>query len=74
MEIRGTLIRKTFSAGSKSEHEAIYIQTSKGEYVLRLKGSNPFENKELQALVGKEVLADGELTDYLFMAKTIKPV
>jgi hypothetical protein len=74
MVIRGKLIRKTFAAESKSAHEAVYIQTEDGDYVIRLKRSNPFENKELQALIGKEVIAEGELIDYLFTAQSIKVV
>ena len=71
MIISGTVIQKTFAKGSKSEHEAIYIVTDQGEFVLRKKDDNPFENKALLSFVGKKVQADGTLKDYLFLAARV---
>ena len=74
MKLRGKVIEKPFGRGSKSEHEAVYLQTDKGEFLLRKEGSNPFENQELREFVGKEVVATGTLREYLFLVKTIELV
>ena len=71
MLISGKIVKKTFAAGSKSEHEAIYIQTGEAEYVLRKTGDNPFENNMLQSLVGKKVWADGSLKDTIFLTTKV---
>lgn len=72
MKLKGKVICKTFGKGSKSEHEAIYLETEQGEYVLRKAGSNPFENKELNEFVGKQVVATGAVKAYLFVVEEIK--
>ena len=51
-----------FGMGTKSEHEAIFLSTPKGDYLLRRQASNPFElDHELDALVGKKVRVSGKL-------------
>ncbi|MEO7991578.1 MAG: hypothetical protein ABI663_18640 [Chryseolinea sp.] len=72
MELKGKVVMKKFGKGSKSEHDAVYLETEKGDFVLRQVGANAFENTELKKLVGKEVIANGMVKDYLFLAKTIK--
>lgn len=74
MKLKGKVICKTFGKGSKSEHEAIYIETEQGEYVLRKAGSNSFENNELIEFVGKEVIATGVVKAYLFVVTEIREV
>lgn len=74
MKVKGTIIAGRFGDGTKSEHDAIYLQTEKARYVLRLAGSNPFENTELQSMIGKQVIASGTLKSYLFLAKEVKEV
>lgn len=74
--IKGKVEVKKFGSGTKSEHNAIYIRDNltNEEYVLRLKGTNPFENNELKSFIGKEVKAKGILDDYLFLADKIAEV
>jgi hypothetical protein len=74
MELKGKVVMKKFGKSSKSEHDAVYLETKKGNFVLRQVGSNAFENKELKKLLGKEVTATGTVKDYLFLAKTIKEI
>ena len=74
MELKGKVVMKNFGKGSKSEHDAVYLETKKGDFVLRQVGTNAFENKELKKMLGKEVVATGVLKDYLFLAKKIKEV
>jgi hypothetical protein len=71
MQLKGKVVRKEFAKGSKSEHEAVYIDTSSGLFLLRQTGANPFQNPELKKLIGKDVQVDGTVQDYLFMADTI---
>ncbi len=74
MELKGKVVMKKFGKGSKSEHDAVYLETKKGDFVLRQVGTNAFENTELKKMLGKEVIATGVLKDYLFLAKKIKEV
>ena len=43
------------------------IVTDAGEYVLRLRGGNPFVDEELEDLVGKKIRCHGDLTGYTFL-------
>jgi hypothetical protein len=67
IQVDGQVTRKAFGTGTKSEHEAIYVVTSKGDYILRRSGVNPFESdRELDSLVGKQVRLSGTLDGYTF--------
>lgn len=57
---RGKVERKRVSAGSKSEREAVVLVTDETTWVLRRVGGNPLHDPELDALVGKCVLCEGE--------------
>lgn len=59
MKFKGKAVKKKFAAASKSEHLAIYLVTDDDEYVLQEIGGNPFQNKNLEALVGHEVEIEG---------------
>jgi hypothetical protein len=67
MQLTGRVTKKLFAAGSKSEHEAVMIVTDAGEYVLRLRGGNPFVDDELEDLVGKKIRCHGDLAGYTFL-------
>ena len=62
---KGKVVSRTTGRGSKSEHEAVMLETRNKEYVLRIKGGNPFSNPQLDKLVGKTIKATGELADYV---------
>jgi hypothetical protein len=62
IELNGQIVRKGFGTGTKSEHEGIYLVTSKGDYLLRRPGANPFElDPALEPLIGKQVSLAGTL-------------
>jgi hypothetical protein len=61
VQYRGKVIRQSFAAGSKSEHEAVALLTPNGPLKLRRPGGNPFADPELDKLVGREIVVDGEL-------------
>jgi hypothetical protein len=66
MELSGQVIKREFGKGSKSEHDAIVLDTGKEQYVLRRRGGNPFSDPELEKLVGKKIRCHGELVGYTF--------
>jgi hypothetical protein len=70
--LKGKVIKKTFAKGSKSEHEAVYIDTGDKTYKLKRAGGNPFFDQALEDLVGKQITATGKLDDYLFVFKEMK--
>lgn len=74
VELVGKVVQKKFGKGSKSEHEAICLQTDEDSYVLRRLGANPFSDPELQKLVGEKVCATGVINDYLFLASELKKI
>ena len=68
VELQGKVVLKKFATGSKSEHDAVFLETDDHSYQLRRLGGNPFDDPELKALVGKNVKAKGLLNDQLFIA------
>lgn len=74
MELTGKVIQKKFAPGSKSEHDAIYLETDSGDYQLRRLGGNPFSDPELIKLAGKKITATGVLNQRLFIANTLKVI
>jgi len=46
---------------SKSAHEAVVLLTPQGALKLRRPGGNPFQDPELDNLVGQEISCEGEL-------------
>ena len=66
MELTGKVILKDFGKNSKSEHQAVYLDTGKEKYRLKKRGGNPFYDESLHKLVGKSIKAEGILTDYFF--------
>ena len=67
IQLTGKVIARKFSPGSKSEHEAVFLETDQGDYKLKRSGGNPFRDPELDQLVGKRISAAGTITDYLFV-------
>jgi hypothetical protein len=63
-EFTGKVTRGSFAKRSKSEHQAVYLETAKGRYVLRRQNGNPFADPNLDELVGKTIRCRGFLADY----------
>lgn len=74
IQVSGKVITRKISAGSKSEKEAVILQTAGKEYVLRKIGGNPFYDASLQVFVGKIVIVTGMADQNLFLAKEIKVI
>jgi len=62
-------VRKRFGAGSKSDREAVVLQTDQNEMVLRREGGNAFSDPQLDALVGHRIRGVGRRTGYTFIVK-----
>ena len=61
MKYQGRVAHGSFATGSKSEHRAVVLLTPDGPLKLRRPGGNPFQDPELEKLVGQEILCDGEI-------------
>ena len=61
VERSGRVSRQLVAPGSKSEREAVVLDTEDMQYVLRRMGGNPFADPQLDELVGKTVRAVGEV-------------
>jgi len=74
MQIKGRVIREVVAKGSKSERPAIILDTGKKQYVLRRPGENPYSDPTLDALVGKDISATGNVNgNTLFLTEwTVK--
>ena len=68
----GTVVRKMFSPGSKSQHYAFYLITEKDEWVLRIRGENSFENKFFEPYENKKVECRGSESSYVLFVEEIK--
>ena len=67
VELVGSVVVKVFAEGSKSEHNAVCLQTTKGSFVLRRVGGNPFNDDVLRDLVGKRITSRGKIKGPYFM-------
>lgn len=65
--VRGRVTRRPFAVGSKSEHEAVMLVTDEGEFRLQRAGGNPFQDPELDRLVGKRVELEGTVAGSAFI-------
>ena len=55
----GIVKRRAFAKGSKSEHDAIHIQTDSDLLRLRRRGGPAMDDKVLEQLVGKKIVCSG---------------
>ncbi len=66
-EFIGKVTEGPFGTGSKSEHQAVCMETAQGRYVLRRQDGNPFYDPELKKLVGKTIRCIGIISDYVLL-------
>ena len=69
--LTGTVVRAPFGAGSKSEREAIWLDTGDERLVLRRKTGPVFGDRALDKYVGKRVTCDGFIVGYSLLAERI---
>ena len=70
-ELKGKVVTKKFGKGTKSEHNAIYLESDQGSFVLRRIGGNPFSDPALKKWIGKQVKVIGIIDQHTFMAGEI---
>jgi hypothetical protein len=63
----GKVAQKPFATGSKSEHQAVVLETNQGDLVLRRQGGNPFHDAELERLIGKTIRCRGQTAGYMLI-------
>jgi hypothetical protein len=61
------VIRATFGSGSKSEREAVMLDTGREQLVLRRRGGNAFRDQVLETLVGRRIRGTGSRSGYTFV-------
>ena len=66
-EISGRVTKHLASKGSKSERQAVFLETDEGSFVLRRRGGNPFVDPVLDQLVGKTIHCKGILTEHTYI-------
>ncbi|HKA02955.1 MAG TPA: hypothetical protein VKD67_01460, partial [Acidimicrobiales bacterium] len=57
--VTGDVVRRRIGAGSKSERDAVVLDTGDRILILRRRGGNAFSDPALDALVGRRVRLEG---------------
>jgi hypothetical protein len=57
--VEGDVVRRRMGVGSKSERDAVVIDTGDATFVLRRRGGNAFADPQLDALVGRRARLEG---------------
>jgi len=66
MHLHGRVVRRLHGRGSKSEHEALVLETDHGAFRLRRPEGNAFRDPALEELEGREINAEGTLEGTTF--------
>ncbi len=74
MEFRGTVVRRKYGAGTKSEHDAVMLVTDDAAYRLRRVGGNPFRDPDLDQMVGQKIVCEGTLHQGTVLMTSWSPV
>jgi len=65
--LTGEVILQTTARASKSEHEAVMLESRDKHYILRRRGGNAFYDAEMMKLVGKKIRAPGDIIEHVFI-------
>ncbi len=68
----GSVVRAPFGTGSKSAREAVWLESADRRLVLRRKDGPTFDDRKLDAYVGKRVKCDGFVVGYTLLAERIE--
>jgi hypothetical protein len=72
--LEGVVVRAPFGTGSKSEREAVWLETAEGRFVLRRKEGPTYDDRALDKYVGQRVKCDGFIVGYTLLAERIQLV
>jgi hypothetical protein len=70
----GLVVKKRIAVGSKSERDAVVLETRDAELVLRRKGGNAFSDPVLDQLVGTRISGEGRRTGYTLILDEWRPL
>jgi hypothetical protein len=70
--LRGLVAKGDYGKSSKSERQAVFIDTSNGRYVLRRKTGPAFDDAEVERYIGHVVECDGFLVGTTVLAERIQ--
>jgi len=70
--LTGAVAKGPFGTGSKSERQAVWLETAEGRFVLRRKEGPTFGDQVLDKYLGKRVKCDGFLVGYTLLAERIE--
>ena len=71
-KLRGRVTRGQYAKGSKSERDAVFLETAAGRYILRRKDGPAFADPALDRYVGRTVECDGFLVGTTLLAERIE--
>jgi hypothetical protein len=72
--LRGRVTQAEYGKGSKSQRQAIFIETADAKYLLRRKTGPVFADPELLRYVGHDVECDGFVIATTLLAERIEQV
>lgn len=72
--LRGRVTQGEYGKGSKSEREAVFLDTPETRYILRRKSGPVFGDTELTRYVGHQVECDGFVVGTTLLAERIEVV
>lgn len=70
-KLRGKVTRGTFGKGTKSEHDALFVETTEGRLALRRKGGPAYADPALEQYCGREIECDGFRVGTTMLAERI---
>jgi hypothetical protein len=70
--LRGHITLGSYGKGSKSEREAVFIETADARYLLRRKTGPVFDDAKLTQYVGHTVECDGFLVGTTLLAERVE--
>lgn len=65
--LSGTVVKRQYGAGSKSDYMAVMLETPTGTFRLARMGGNPFSDPELDKLVGHRIDGVGNVSRNQFI-------
>jgi hypothetical protein len=65
--LEGKVIQLPLSRGSKSERNAVMLDTGEKQYALRWKNDNPFEQKTATSYLNQRIMVKGYLVKMTFL-------
>lgn len=71
-KVRGRVTQGRYGEGTKSERQAIFIDTADGRFILRTKTGPAYGDKNLERYVGHDVECDGFLVGASLLAERVE--